>query len=877
MLPIVERVKKILKDGQEEIRAEHDSGAAGRHTAARFADLFDTALLELIHESLDHVTGGDRQKLESKIALVPHGGYGRRDLSPFSDIDLMLLYRPDVSVEVEPFAARLSRNIVDAGFDLGFSSRTPADAVALCLKDAKIYTSLLESRYLGGSVSIYTKFHTRLARQAQRRPHGLLRAIEKARQEERYKHGDTAFYLRPNVKKTPGGLRDIQLIRWIGFTKFGKSDLDSLYQAGGMSDYDHRNVTAAYGFLLKLRHEMHFHAQKARDVLGMNEQVRIAELWGYQAESGVLPVEKFMRDYFDHTSQVGYAADHVLANAKSRFQITDWISPLFSQQQEGYFLIGPVHISATRKGLDYVQGNLEGVLHLMSLANLYNKRIDHNTWKHIRESMTTADNLELTSTAAWRFCSFMGDSHRLGDLLRRLHEMRVLEKIIPAFRHIRCLVQFNEYHKYTVDEHSIRAVEAATAYADRDDILGRCYNGIKDKKVLHLALLLHDTGKGHEEDHSVVGAKIAEETADLLNLKPREKNDLVFLVRRHLLMSHLAFRRDIRDLPLVARFASDVGSTEMLKMLFVLTCADLEAVGPDTFNDWKLNLVARLYYHSLKQLSGASAQDIAEFEVGDAKKKFVAGLNPETDRELLQMCREIPAEFFDVWPENQARGIMDRLRRISEDDLLIESIRVDDQNSCEYLVGKQDRPYSAVFHKITGALTSQLLQILSVDIFRCLGNRIVYRFRVIDGALTDQTEESRMEAVRNVIAEALSLENSEPRFRRIWGAREGPSTRQSTLPSKIRIDNTSADKSTIIDVFTHDRTGLLYTITQTLHDLGLQIMAAKVGTYLDQVVDVFYVTDVNGKKIRSLKRIQQIRDTLLERIDRNENGEKKDE
>ncbi|MEE2640329.1 MAG: [protein-PII] uridylyltransferase [Planctomycetota bacterium] len=870
MLPIVEEVRHKLGEGRQNISVEHRSGISGRQVTSSFSDLADTLLLLLIHEALDFVTDGDRSQLENRIALVPHGGFGRRDLAPFSDLDLMLLYRPDAKVEIEPFARRLSQNIVDCGFDLGFSSRTPSDAVSLGLKDVKIYTSLVESRYLAGSVGIYTKFLSRLARQAQRRPHALVRAIEKARVEERQNHGDTAFYLRPNVKKTRGGLRDIQMVRWIGFTKFGQSDLDSLHRSGAISDYDFENLVAAYRFLLRLRNEMHFQAGKARDVLGMNEQVRIAELWGYPSSRGVLPVENFMKDYFDHTSQVVYAADHTLASAKTRFHFSDWITPFFSHQQEGYFLIGPMYISTTRKGLEYVRGNLEGVLHLMSLANLHNKRIDHATWESIRTSMTDVDQLELSSTSAWRFCSFMSDSNRLGDLLRRLHEMRVLEKIIPAYRHIRCLVQFNEYHKYTVDEHSIRAVEAATGYANRDDILGRCYNSIREKKVLHLALLLHDAGKGFEEDHSQVGARIAAETADLLNLSAKEKDDLVFLVLHHLMMSHLAFRRDTSDPNLVAGFAADLGSTEMLKMMFILTCADLQAVGPDTFNDWKLNLVSQLYYHSLQQLSGTTAEDVAEFESANTRKvKFITSLEAADEVEISQIARQLPTDFFDTWSEEKSARILSRLAAIDNDDLLVESAPALTEGAFEYVVGKMDQPYSAVFHKITGALTSQLVKILSVDIFRVGKEKLVYRFIVLDPEATEQTLDHRLMSVGTSIADSILNEDAQPVFRKLWGNREGPSTKQSTLPTRIRIDNNTADHATILDVFTHDKTGLLYTITQTIHDLGLQISAAKVGTYLDQVVDVFYVTDMDGKKIRDPKRIQKIKTALLHQIEEN--------
>ena len=342
--------------------------------------------------------------------------------------------------------------------------------------------------------------------------------------------------------------------------------------------------------------------------------------------------------------------------------------------------------------------------------------------------MINSESLQLTQTCAWRFCSFMADGNRLGDLLRRLHEMRVLEKIIPAFEHVRCLVQFNEYHKYTVDEHSIRVVEAATHYQDRNDILGRCYKSIKNKKVLHLALLLHDIGKGFEEDHSIVGARITEETAKLLNLDKRETKALVFLVRHHLLMSHLVFRRDTSDETLVASFAADVGSTDMLKMLFVLTCADLEGVGPDSLSDWKLNLISQFYFRSLKQLSGETSEDIAEFVVGRAKQELCQELKDDGAKVVSGLAEKMSSEFFEFWPNEKARDLLEKIADMHVDGLLIEANHQKEQDAIEYLVGKFDKPYSAVFHRITGALTSQRVGILSVEITKLDSDRIVYRF-----------------------------------------------------------------------------------------------------------------------------------------------------
>ena len=361
-----------------------------------------------------------------------------------------------------------------------------------------------------------------------------------------------------------------------------------------------------------MRNELHFHAGKSNDVLDRSEQLRLAPLYGFQGTEGILPVEEFMREYFRHTRSVRSVVANFVATARPGNPLASFFGTVFSLRVDSDYRVTPRQIVANKRGLARLQTDLSEVLQLCELANLYGKRIAPATWDAVRATVPHLSG-EVTPAICKQFMSLLSGHGQLGELLRRLHELGVLEKIIPGFTHARCLLQFNEYHKYTVDEHCILAVERATEFIGDPGLLGRVYMGIKQKRILHLALLIHDLGKGFVEDHSEIGLRIAAEIAERLRLPLRDAETLKFLVHKHLVMSHLAFRRDTSDEQLIVRFAVDVGSPEVLDMLYVLTAADFAAVGPGVWDRWKAEVVGELYRRTMRHLAGnAPASDSGE-------------------------------------------------------------------------------------------------------------------------------------------------------------------------------------------------------------------------------------------------------------------------
>lgn len=859
--PSVVRAREELLRGREKLRAQHDSGSPGVQLCALQTDLLDRVVLQLFRTS---ATGFDA--FEQTVALVAHGGYGRRDVAPYSDVDLMLLVEPRRRAAVVASVQQFTQSITDAGLQLGFSVRGPREACSMAMKDATIFTSLSESRLLAGNPDLYESYSTRFKRQTRRHSTALIEAIDKARRAERRQFGETVYLLEPNIKRSSGGLRDLQFIRWIGYARHGEADPEHLERRGVLEKPDRRKLKAAREFLLRLRNELHFHAEKAQDVIGKTEQLRLAEHFQYDGTEHTLPVEAFMRDYIEHTREVRYIASHFLATSKRRLNLPSIVDPVFCHQVSGDFQVGPLHIRATKRGLEKVTSDLADTLRLMELSNWYNVRIAHHTWQAVRKAMKDRAELVVTRDTAERFLSMLSQPARLGNLLRQLHEMRVLEKLVPAMAHARCLMQFNDYHKFTVDEHSIRAVEAATEFLDDEGLLGETYRGLRDKRLLHLALLIHDLGKGFPEDHSEVGSRIAVEVASRLGLHDQEAETLRFLVHRHLSMSHLAQRRDINDDQVVIQFAVEVGSVEILQMLYLLTCADLAAVGPGVLNRWKHELITQLYVRARDYLTGgdfeSSDSTAAECRSTLQDRLAATEVQPAWTSERIEA---LPRGYVLSGETSEIVTELQTLAKLSGDQVASWSKYLPELNAVEFTVGAHETITAGVFHKLTGALTSKGLQILSADIHTLADQYILDRFRVHDPDHAAAPRSERLDEVRAALEAALTDRSEKaPSFRRIWGGGTEPfAASLETLPTRIQIDNNTSDRFTILDIFAHDRLGLLYAIARTIFELGLSVHVAKIGTYLDQVVDVFYLTDSSNQKIADDGQLLEIKNRLL--------------
>ncbi|WP_417746899.1 [protein-PII] uridylyltransferase [Rosistilla oblonga] len=868
---VVQRSKQYLLVEREKLRIQHDSGSPGPQVSAALSQLADEIVVDIYQQCL---RDAKLEHLADQMVLIAHGSYGRGVLAPFSDIDLMLLHAPSVEKQINPLISQLSRDIVDVGYVLGFSARTASEAYAWAWKEIPVFTSLCESRWLDGSRDLFERFFHSFRLRAMRRKNRLTNGIIAARLEEREKWGESSYLLRPNVKRSRGTLRDVQMIRWLGFANAGETDIEKLVDLGVFNEDDYRHVKRGNSFLLRLRNELHFMSGKqSQDLLDRHLQIEIADRWGYRGETGMLPVEEFMRDYFEHTGEVRYAVSHFRDTCRNRSVFGAAIDRAFSKTVDEDFKVGPYHIWIKPRSLDRVANSVADVLHLMDIANQRCLRIRHQSWQAIRTAMRVRQPESPTPETTQHFLSLISQPGRLADLLRRLNELRVLEQIIPGMKHARRLLQFNQYHKYTVDAHSIRAVEAATHFIDNEDWPGQIYRAMKDKTRLHLSLLIHDLGKGFEEDHSDVGKRIAEETADLLHMSEDDRELLGWMVHKHLLMAHTAFRHNLNDPDMLTMFASEVGTPQRLDMLVLHTIADLTAVGPDVLTDWKLSLLRELYENTKRYFRTGELPDDPDISVLETKNQLLTALEKaNASRVSFECVKSMPSSMLrhhDADELLEELMLADKLTNTDRVAVVIPR-SIPDSHALEYtvIIRQDDRPIGT-FSRITGALSGMGLEILRADI-ETVGDNLAWDRFLVNDPDAVETSLARRNAVCKAIVDYLAADEiPQPTFRRRWNRAAVKQVAEvQQLPTRVTFDNETSERSTIISLFAYDRPGLLFTIAKALANLGVVLNFAKISTHLDQVVDVFYVTELNGDKLDSPQRRQILREHLLDSVQR---------
>ena len=477
---------------------------------------------------------------------------------------------------------------------------------------------------------------------------------------------------------------------------------------------------------------MHFHAGAEADMLDRAEQMRIAEWLGFQQRSGLLPVEQFMRDYFRHTNHIWQLVRRREASFHASSAASRVLDPLFGRTVSGTFRIGINTIGATPAGFTTIRQDMREVLKLVELAAEENKPLDQPTFSTLLLAAPDFPD-DVSDEVRQQFYDLLKYPVLVGRILNLLHELGYLEKIVPAMKHARCLLQFNQYHKYTVDEHSLRAVSEAAKFADNQGKLGIAYREIPDKRVLHLALLLHDLGKGFEEDHSEVGKRIAEETVRLFDLDERSADDVVFLVHKHLAMSHLTFRRDTSDARLLEAFARQVGSVERLRMLFVLSCADLAAVGPDVLTDWKRDVLAETYTQTAGFLQ---SNDNTDFRTKLTAKTaaVLKAFRPEqlADDWYARQLEALPASHLMRLEPSAIVDTLTRLRSLGENEATAWCTYHKATQTVECTAAVNQGVGRGVFSSMAGALSSERLEILSADIDVLADNLLMARYTVSD-------------------------------------------------------------------------------------------------------------------------------------------------
>jgi len=575
-----------------------------------------------------------------------------------------------------------------------------------------------------------------------------------------------------------------------------------------------------------------------------------------------------MRDYFEHTREVRYVSAHFVDTVRYRPVSVRSLDFVLSRKIADDFRIGPYHLWIRDSRMAEVSQDLTRVMQLMDLASRYQRRISHESWQAIRDSMRGREIGDPPPEAIALFLSLLNRPGNLADLLRRLHELRVLEQLLPAMRHARCLLQFNEYHKYTVDAHSIRAVEAATQLVEDASEVGRVYRSLKKLWLLHLSLLIHDLGKGYDRDHSEMGHEIAGQTAQRLGLAEEDRKLLQHLVLQHLVMIHTALRHDLSDLQIIAHFAQTIGSVEAMDMLFVHSICDLIAVGPDVLTDWKRKLIVELYQRARAYLLEGGSVERTDQRINRRialvrQRLLAAGSN---ERALAILAQLPPGLVDGEDPQRIAEDLLRGAKVDREHPVQCWGRAIPDEQATEYVVVfHQGERRIGLFMAIAGVLMSHGLEVMRSQIETLDSGLAWDQFVVHDPDFDGPPSESRIAEICSAIRRGLENPSSQPpKFRRTWTQENHlASSELRVLPCRVKFENQTTERYTILSIYAYDRPGLLYALAKTIADNHLIIHFAKIGTSYDQAVDVFYVTDASNQQITETTRQADLQQQLI--------------
>jgi [protein-PII] uridylyltransferase len=866
--------RRYVARGREVLYERHRSGAGGLEIVSAWSTVMDH-LIRHLYAALHAECAGRFGDGQQGFALVAQGGYGRGELNPQSDIDLLFLFPRRVSPFIESLTERMQHTLWDAGMEPGHATRSVAECIRLAESDMRVRTALLDARFLCGDFALYREFEKKVEPRLLKA--GIGRFIREKLEESRARHaqyGGSVYLLEPEVKEGEGGLRDIQTARWIARAKVKARDLEALTLSGLVSAAEIARLKESQDFLLRVRNELHFSTGRHQDQLTFEQQEHVSAALGFQGEEGLRGVEVFMRTYYLHAGQISRLSTliihRVTQSDKSRFGA----AYVFGRTLRDGIRLSNGSIAVTRP--DVLRDHPENVVRIFADAQKHGARLSHETRELLRGNLDLIDDdFRRSAKANLPFFDILKWKESVYETLADMHRSGVLGALIPEFGRLLCMVLHDAYHIYTVDQHSLHLVKEverlrAGAYAESLPQLTQLGREAEKIELLYLGMMFHDICKGFGGGHSEIGARMVRPIARRMRLNADDGALVEFLVRHHLLMTHTAFRRDLEDPKTIFDFARTMGSVNNLKMLYLLTFADVKAVGPEVWNPWKASLLAELYVKALNLLEEAEKGEVERPDLLAALRRVQARVRrllakDSPEAEVERFIEAMPERYFLSTPEADIPAHFALMNRLEGEKAEVMVEHFPERDCTSVVICCQDRP--GLFASITGAFTALQLDILNARIFTAADGRILDVFRISHHGRSElvmaEQKWSRFRlALEGILAgridvAALVASSKPSQFLR---------RRAPKVSTAVHIDNEASDDFTIVEIFTEDRIGVLFTITYSLHRLGLSIHVAKISTNVDQVADVFYVTDERGSKIIDAAAVETIRRFLEQNL-----------
>jgi [protein-PII] uridylyltransferase len=856
---LARRLRQFLKIEDHRLRMNHYFGAPGCETASARSFVLDL----VVKHSFQQATRAAPSTrsfpgMDNACALLAIGGYGRAELAPCSDLDLLFLYSGQRLDQMKPVLASLLQLLWDAGLTVGHRFSTVGDCLGSALADVHLRTALVHTRLLAGNKGLHHSLQEALEKDRRRRVKSFLGAIERERETRHLKFGGAVCLQEPNIKESAGGLRDFHTASWLAYARHGYRTLAEMRAHDLVSENDTRKIVRAYDFLWRVRHSAHFQSGRRTERLSLDMQPKLAEQLGYNPGNYLLGSEKLMRDYYRHARELHLFTEAMLA------RITEGDAPVVRRwlRQSPALASEPFAIRGGRLQFDgdsdFFEKQPLALFNAFALAQAARVPFAHRLREQlVRSSRNIGPKARSSAAVTKAFLALMRRRGRAGFVLRALHDAGLLARLIPEFSRISLLVQHDLYHHFTVDEHTLRAIEALDDLHNSEGKhfaqLRNVFEQVTDPGLLYLALLLHDIGKGQGRGHIARGAQLAARVCRRLGLKEAEAKQVVLLVKQHVTMAHLAQRRDLNEARLISDFAGQVGSLEVLNMLLLLTYADLNAVGPGVWTDWKATLLWDLYRRTRKHLTGEDAALDEATEFSRNKEEISAALGQaipfsEVERHLALL----PDRYLRITTPAVAAMHIQMIEELTDGAFACRWVRPG-ASSTELTIAAPDR--HGLFADLAGTLAAHGIEILSAEV-NTREDRIAIDSFILRQASTRRgVEEDRYPAIEYSLREAVAARLDVSMLVERWSTRNAPrkrtrgtSGRRRSLPQVV-CDNEASSWSTVIEVHALDEPGLAYKIASELAKLGLEIVCARIATERSDALDVFYVTEGEDLKL----------------------------
>ena len=804
-----------------------------------------------------------------KLSIISVGGYGRREMAPFSDVDLLFL----TPYKMTPWSENVIETVLYLLWDLklkvGHSSRSIKDCLRLGSEDYTIRTAMLEHRFVCGDINLASQLNDKLWKNLfSGTAKDFISAKLKERENRHEKHGQR-YMVEPNVKEGKGGLRDLQSLYWIAKYVYQTQNISDLVDLNVFRSDEYLQFEQAEEFLWAVRCQMHHLADRAIEQLSFDLQVEVASAMGYHDSRDQRAVEIFMQDYFRHATRVGDLTRIFLTSLEAvHAKDEPLLERIFKRKPKidnDYIVI---HNRLAIKSEKEFLTNPINLLKLFSEALRTGLLIHPNAMRLVSANLAMVNNEFRASTEAQQiFLELLLKHGNPERALRRMNELGFLAKFIPEFEPIVAMMQFNMYHSYTVDEHTIQCLKTL-AQIEKSELVEElpiASSILKDgvnRKVIYIALLLHDIGKGRSDDHSILGAKIAKQVSPRLGLNKQETETVEWLVRYHLLMSDMAQKRDISDPRTVRDFAKAVQSVKRLNLLTVLTVCDIRSVGPDTWNNWKATLIRQLYAETKAILEQGAEALNRENRMTEAKKALREKLSEWDNKDIkIETGRHYPP-YWQGFQVDAQFAFAKLLRNLRADEIKIELTPDTDRDATRICFALSDHP--GIFSRLAGALALVGANVVDARSYTSKDGFATAAFWIQDGDGSPYNQ-ARFSRLRRMIEKTLS---GEVITREAIKERDKFKKREKAfkVPTSITFDNEGSEIYTIIEVDTRDRPGLLFDLTRTLANMNVYIASAVIATYGEQVVDSFYVKDMFGLKFHSESKQKKLEQNLRQAI-----------